>query len=166
VIEYTSTVQQEFPTLASKLCFFFFLTDKHNSQTRIESDTWPQPPPLAYGGEDMLLDFLCLFHNFLRCQVTPCTCSVLNHNFTLYPITSGTFLKKSSLDSPLGSKTYKQLTPPTKTSFRVLQGHTLHFTPFLHSGSSMIPSRIKMSFEGNSTLEFLNSYSSIATWVV
>ena len=43
-------------------------------------------------------------------------------NFCL--ITWETFLKKRPLDLPLASKTYKQLTPPTKTNFLVIQGHS------------------------------------------
>ena len=48
-------------------------------------------------------------------------------NIFLY-ITKGTFLKKSSLDSPLGSKIYGQLTPLARTSCQVIQGHS-PFTP-------------------------------------
>ena len=66
--------------------------------------------------------------NVSRIVVLPCPMSVsmllrcVLYFFFFFFDSVETFLKKSPLDSPLpSSKTYGQLTPPTKTSCRVIQ---------------------------------------------
>ena len=66
--------------------------------------------------------------NVSRIVVLPCLCpcpcflDVFYTFFFFFFNNVETFLKKSPLDSPLGSsKTYGQLTPPAKTSCRVIQ---------------------------------------------
>ena len=46
--------------------------------------------------------------------------TILLYFFLSFLIMQGTFLKKSPLESSLASKTYRQLTAPTITSYRVI----------------------------------------------